>query len=449
MVEPLAQLAAEAVSSADGGMKTLFINIHYLELGGAEMSLLGLLHALDPKEVEVDLLVNDPRGPLMKFIPKWVNLLDSPTPYRMVERPMAEALRHGCLRVVAGRLLARRDYQRYVVHKGVTGESNAIFTFLDRRVVPGLPGLKLNKTYDVALAFCGFPSVVLQKVNARRKLAWIHTDYTAIDVNKEAEMATLSGFDNVVCVSSEAREQFLRVMPELAAKTMVIENCLPVGYIRDRAQISAAEPLNTEERLTRYSLRGKTGGTVHGLTQEERLTRVSLLTIGRYCAAKRLDAIPGICRRLAERGIDVTWRIIGYGGDDSYIRDAIAAEGMEERVLPLGKQENPYPWIAACDWYVQPSLYEGKSITVREAQVLGKPVIITAYPTAKAQLREGVDGLIVPMDVDACAEAMAAAIMDDGLRQRLIANVQATDYSMAEEARKIFCAAKPAQPYAG
>lgn len=45
-------------------------------------------------------------------------------------------------------------------------------------------------------------------------------------------------------------------------------------------------------------------------------------------------------------------------------------------------KENPYPYIKACDWYVQPSCYEGKSVVVREAQMLCKPVIVTNYPTA-------------------------------------------------------------------
>lgn len=66
--------------------------------------------------------------------------------------------------------------------------------------------------------------------------------------------------------------------------------------------------------------------------------------------------------------------IIGYGGSDEYIRRAIATEGMDGRVILLGKRENPYPYIKACDWYVQPSRYEGKSVVVREAQMLGKAV---------------------------------------------------------------------------
>ncbi len=79
---------------------------------------------------------------------------------------------------------------------------------------------------------------------------------------------------------------------------------------------------------------------------------------------------------------------------------------MENNVVILGKKSNPYPYIRECDVYIQPSLYEGKCVAVREAQILGKPVIITSYPTASSQLSEGVDGLIVPLDNEQCANAL-------------------------------------------
>lgn len=323
----------------------------------------------------------------MPYIPEWVNLLPSPTPYRMVERPMTEALCHGCLRLVAQRLLARRDWLRYARAKK-PGESNAIYAFLDHRIPKVLPPIPTDKVYDEALAFCGFPSIVAQKIKAHKKLAWIHTDYSAIDIHEELEQKTLEQFDNVVCVSEDARCRFLEKLPELADRTIVIDNILPEAYIRARAKekVDNAGPLRTPGHI-------------------------NLLTIGRYCRPKRLEAIPAICRRLTEKGIDATWRIIGYGADDEYLRQAIAAEGMEQHVLLIGKQENPYPWIKACDWYVQPSLYEGKSITVREAQLLGKPVIITDYPTAHSQLSDKSPGYIVPMDIEPCANAMAELIV--------------------------------------
>ena len=171
---------------------------------------------------------------------------------------------------------------------------------------------------------------------------------------------------------------------------------------------------------------------------------LALLTVGRYCAAKKMEDIPRLCRRLLEKGLVVKWYIIGYGGSDAAIRAAIAAEGVEEQVVLLGKRENPYPYLAACDWYVQPSRYEGKSVVVREAQMLGKPVLITDYPTAASQVRDGVDGVIVPMEIEACAEAIAAALTDESLKRSLEAAAAACDYSNVAEVEKIY-AQIPAQ----
>lgn len=35
----------------------IFIAMHYMEIGGAESSLIGLLEALDPKRVDIDLFI--------------------------------------------------------------------------------------------------------------------------------------------------------------------------------------------------------------------------------------------------------------------------------------------------------------------------------------------------------------------------------------------------------
>ena len=78
-----------------------------------------------------------------------------------------------------------------------------------------------------------------------------------------------------------------------------------------------------------------------------------------------------------QQSIDVCWYVVGYGGDELLIRKAIAETGMEKHFVLVGKQINPYPYIKACDIYVQPSRYEGKAVTVREAQILGKSVAIT------------------------------------------------------------------------
>ena len=132
------------------------------------------------------------------------------------------------------------------------------------------------------------------------------------------------------------------------------------------------------------------------------------------------------------------WYIIGFGSDEALIRQKIADAGMQDHVILLGKKENPYPYIKACDIYVQPSRYEGKSVTVREAQVLCRPVVVTDYPTAKSQISDGIDGVIVPMDNEACASGLINVIKDKEL-QNTVSNYLAThDYGNESEVEKIY-----------
>ena len=167
---------------------------------------------------------------------------------------------------------------------------------------------------------------------------------------------------------------------------------------------------------------------------------MKLLSIGRFTHAKNYDNVPDIARRIvADYGIDdLRWYIIGFGGDEQLIRRNIDRAGMQEHVVLLGKKSNPYPYIKACDLYVQPSRFEGKSVTVREAQILCKPVVVTNYPTAHSQINDGVDGVIVPLDNEGCARGIASVLADSALRQRLASYLAAHDYGNESEVNKIY-----------
>ena len=104
----------------------------------------------------------------------------------------------------------------------------------------------------------------------------------------------------------------------------------------------------------------------------------------------------------------------------------------------LGKKDNPYPYMRACDLYVQPSRYEGKAVTVREAQLLGKPVLITRYVTSASQLEDGVDGVIAPMDNEGCAAGIAALLRDPARMQQLSEKCAKRDYTNSAEVEKIY-----------
>ena len=140
-----------------------------------------------------------------------------------------------------------------------------------------------------------------------------------------------------------------------------------------------------------------------------------LLSVGRFTAAKNFDNVPDICRRIIQAGVNVRWYLIGYGGDEALIRQRILECGMNDSVILLGKKTNPYPYIKACDIYVQPSRYEGSPVTVREAIALGKPVVVTSFPTVNNVIQHGKDGVIVPMDNEDCADGIVRFIRNGGI----------------------------------
>ena len=112
--------------------------------------------------------------------------------------------------------------------------------------------------------------------------------------------------------------------------------------------------------------------------------------------------------------------------------------GVEQFVEFIGPQDNPYPYMNACDIYVQPSRYEGHSVTVREAQMLYKPVVITNYNTAANQVQSGVDGIICELNNEAIANAIMELANNPKLYQSIANYLRCHDYGNEQEVYKIY-----------
>ena len=374
--------------------KSLLIVSHALELGGAERSLIGLLDALDPEIWDVDLFLLRHEGELMDMIPDHVNLLPAVPAYTVLARPMKDTLKEGHVLLTAARLAGKIAASRYAKKHHHT-ESVVSLEYSHKFTCPFMPKIQPEKEYDLAISFLTPHYFVARKVTAKKKIAWIHTDYTRIQLNVASETAMWDAYDYIASISDAVTEGFLQVFPGLKEKIVLIENVLPEKLIRKQA----AEPIGDMMRAN-----------------DERI----LLSVGRFSNAKNFDNVPWICKRILEAGLNVRWYLIGYGGDEALIRRNIQDAGMEEHVIILGKRANPYPYIAACDLYVQPSRYEGKCVTVREAQMLGKPVVITRYVTSSSQLEDGVDGMIVPMDNEGCAKEIAELLYNSARMDRFV-----------------------------
>lgn len=392
--------------------KKILIVSHAMEIGGAERALLGILENIDTKKYQVDLFLLRHEGELLAYIPENINLLPEIPQYTVLARPMTKTLKEGHALLTAARLYGKYKAERYVRKHGLQDNQVAI-EYSHKYTKAFMPKIQPDIEYDLAISFLTPHYFVTEKVRAKKKVAWIHTDYQAVRVDVKSELKMWEKYDYIASISNDVTKSFLKIFPVLKEKIVLIENILPQKLIEQQSKEKIKEIFKNEDD-------------------------VHLLSIGRFSYPKNFDNVSEICRYINEQGINAKWYIIGYGSDEELIRQKIRKFEMEDKVILLGKKENPYPYIKACDLYVQPSRYEGKCVAVREAQMLGKPVVITNYATAASQLEDGIDGMIVPMDNKECAKAIIKLIQDSEMQKKLCQNLKTRNYTNEQEINKLY-----------
>lgn len=394
-------------------MKKILIFSHAMELGGAELALLGLLETLDKTKYQIDLFLMRHEGELMKYIPEGVHLLPEISEYSCLAVPITSVIKKKKVGIAVGRIYGKEKARRRALQLGLSSDNGIAIEYSHKYTKFFMPAIS-NERYDLAISFLTPHYFVAEKVKAKKKIAWIHTDYSTMPVDAESELSMWIKYDRIMSISNKVTESFSKVFPAVASKMCLMENILPIKYI---------EALK-EEFLVKEEMPDDGA--------------VKILTIGRFSYAKRMDEIPLICSHIKSMGINLKWYLIGFGGEEQLIREKIQEAKMENYVIILGKKENPYPYINACDVYAQPSRYEGKSVAVREAQMLYKPVVITDYSTAQSQLKDGYDGIIVPMELEKCADGFVSFIKNRELQHNIVENTKKSDYAYTSEIEKLY-----------
>ena len=214
--------------------RILFV-MHYLEIGGAETALIGLLNAIDYSRYDVDLFLHSHQGEMMAFVPKEVNLLPEIPIYAQIERPMKAVLKDGYVRMVAARIRAKMRTKWYIKQHSVK-ETAAGLQYMADAITPLLPAINPTIEYDLAVSFLQPHNIVRDKVRAKKKACWIHTDYSVVDVNVKDELPVWSAFDYIMSISDDVTKTFLQTFPTLESKIVLMENILSPTFVRQRAE---------------------------------------------------------------------------------------------------------------------------------------------------------------------------------------------------------------------
>ena len=393
-------------------MKKILISSFSMGIGGVERSLINMLENFDYDNYDLDLMLYKHEGEFMEFIPSKVNLLNEIDGYNDFGVPIKNLIQKGKISLASARLRAK--FISTVIKKVKHIEDISYYQDqLSKKL--SQPYLNsLDKKYDVAISYVWPHDFIANKVKANKKIAWIHTDYSTIEIDRKYDLEIWNKFNYIISISEECTNSFLKVYPTLKDKIIYMENITSPEFIKKMAEDKIEEEIINDNTY-------------------------KLVTVARLSPPKGIDNAVRAMKILKDRGIDnIKWYVIGYGPEEDKIKMLIDDLDLKEQFILLGKKTNPYPYIKHCDLYVQPSRYEGKAVTITEAQILQKPILVTNYPTAKSQITNNVDGMITELSINGIADGIEQMINNKELTERLIKNTGEKNYSNSYELEKLY-----------
>lgn len=395
-------------------MRKLLFVINTLGQAGAETALLNLLKKIDPKQYEVSLYVLMGQGEMVSELPEYVRLLNSSFCDRpvlssegrrlMMRRILQAAVRRGNVFRLLPYLI--RNFFSMAAGKRIQADK-----LLWRLLSDG--GQRFNEEFDLAVAYLegGSAYYVADHVKAGRKAAFVHIDYEMAGYSRKLDKNCYLNFDRIYAVSDEAKNSFEKVYPECREKCRFFPNLLDVEGIRKKAACP--------------------GGF------EDDFKGMRILTVGRLVTQKAYDIALEAMSLLKERGEQARWYVLGEGDQRGALEEKRKRLGLEEDFLLPGAVKNPYPYFAQADIYVHATRFEGKSIAIQEAQILGKAILVSDCNGNREQVTRGVDGLVCELTPESICEEIQRLIHDEGLRLELGKRAAERSFGGREELERL------------
>jgi glycosyltransferase involved in cell wall biosynthesis len=385
--------------------KKIIVVYPAMMIGGSTTSLLSILNRLDYSKYDVDLLLNSYTGELLDKIPSQVNLLPPALKYINKKEEYLHRLLSPryMIHFVISKLIIKRD--KVDIHGAQYLEMKDVEFF---RLIPD--------EYDVALAFlegaqCKF---VARHIRARRKIAWIHINYLDGKFEPKYDRESMATFNKVVLVSNDCKIAFDKAFPELSDRSLVVENILSTEFVRSMAQ-----------------------NPIDFVVDQDKVNLVTVCRIN--FKSKGLDrAVDAMAKLKSEGNLNnIVWYVLGDGPDFEPFKSMIKDNNLEEYIIPLGMQKNPYKYLKNMSLFFLPSRWEGKPMAVTEAFMMELPVLVTEYSSAHEQVRHDVDGYIVENSTDGIYQGLEYILAHQSVLKKWKENVKNKDYSNVFEINKV------------
>lgn len=360
-------------------------------MGGLEKCLINVCDNLDYNKYDVDLYLSNEGRTLLDKLNKNVNLLPDSPYFKDV---------YNASIVTSVKTLLKKKKPIFALYR--------IIRFLRVRFKDNLyrksdwkmmqkTMLKIDKKYDIAIGFAEGTSCyyVANCVNADVKIGCFHTDLKRINHNWELDEQAFKTLDKIVTVSKNSLNSLKEIHPECRDKFC----CIHLPALMDY------------DEMDKYSLEKN--------CIDEEKDAVKIISVGRLVELKGFHLCVEPCRKLLDDGFNVKWYVAGEGEHRSVLEKLINQYNLENNFILLGNCPNPYKYIHSSDICVQPSSYEGFSLSVIEGKYFKKPMVVTDIPSNLEMIKDGFNGLIVKRNETDIYNAVKRLVSDEDLRKKL------------------------------
>jgi len=385
--------------------KKILICTWSLKIGGAEKSLINLLNLLSKQQLDITLFLFEKTGDLLSDIPSNVKIVDvSNVILFLTNRVFNVRFNSAILKCLILKLkfiifLKRESKSNY-------NKDQKLWQFVWSKCIQDSIG-----EFDLAIGYLqGIPSYyVIEKVNAVKKVLWIHHDYSELisDIDFDRKMYSKANF--VINVSNECKKNFDQIIPLEIEKSIIIHNLFINNQIKE-ANLS-------------ISIKPK---------QEVKHKIVNILSVGRLEKIKGFDIAIEAAFELKKEGINFKWIIIGDGSEYKKLNSLIDKYTLNGDVFLVGKIVDPYKFYMDSDILVQSSLKEGKSVVLDEAKFFNLPIICTNYSSSIDQISNRVNGIIVKIDALSIKEGIKELIQNSILYNDIKGNLKREVFHLLE-----------------
>lgn len=332
-------------------MKKLLFAAYSLDVGGIEKALVNLVNVLQNRGYDITVVLEKKQGIFLNELNKNIKLIE----YTPSEK------------------------KNLIVRK--------ITNFIHRIQFI----IKYKNKYDFSAAFATYskPSIFVSKVASKNNTLWGHADYLTLFDNDRQKVKDffksikVEQFKNIIFVSEEGKNSFLDIFPQMKEKTIECNNI-----------VNNKEILKLSEEEIEIKKDNKC---------------FTFLNVGRHDEKqKKLTRIIEAVQKLKQDDLNFKVLFVGDGKDNTLYRKMVKDKKLENNIIFVGPQKNPYPYLKISDCVILTSDYEGYPVVFLESFILNKPIITTKVSDYKDI--EGKYGYITSKQIDDIYEKMKEMI---------------------------------------